>query len=85
MRGVLHGFGRRAENLPIIGGRIFASGAGGSENFAGELIVRRVLLDFFANPIAEQLRAFAAQELAVALQEIGLLIGPEIDILRAAN
>src|SRR5439155_19616119 len=78
VRGVLHRLRRSADNLPITGRRVLAGGAGRGENLAGELVVRRVLLDLFANPGAEQFGAFTAQKFAVALQQVGPFVGPKI-------
>ena len=50
LRRVLHRFSGCAQNFPIAGGGIFAIGTGGRQNFAGKLVVRRVLFHLFANP-----------------------------------
>src|SRR5205085_798576 len=82
---VLHRLGRRADYLPITGGGMLAIGTGSSEDLASELIVRRILLDLLANPGAETFCALGAQKLAVALEEIGPFVGPEVHVFRAAD
>src|SRR5262245_20346905 len=85
MSRVFHRLRGRAQDFPITGSRIFARRAGGDQNLSRELVVGSVLFDLAANPGAERLSAFSCEEFAVALEEIGPFVSPEINELRAAD
>src|SRR6266481_9013331 len=83
--GILHRFGRSADNLPIAGSRILPIRSRSGQNLASKLVIRRVLFDLVTNPRAEQFGALAAEKFAVALKHVRPFIGPKIDVLRATN
>ena len=85
VRRVLHQRFGRAQRFVIRCGRVSFRRAAGGEDLAGELVVRCVGSDFAANPAAERGRAFDAEILAVHHQEVGPLVGPEIDVVVVAD
>lgn len=85
VRGVLHRVLGLAENLVVARGRVVLVRAVGRDDFARELVVRRVVGDLLADPVAERLRALRADELAVHLEQVGPLVRPMLHVVLAAH
>ncbi len=85
VRGVLHRLGGFAQDLPIAGGRVVLGRAGRGDDLPDELVVWSIGRDFLADPIAEQLHAFAAEELRIHLQHVGPFVRPVVHEFRRAD
>ena len=78
VRRVFHRLRGEAEHLEVTRGGHFFVRAGRGENGVDELVIRHVVLHLRAHPVAKKFRAFAAEELAVHLEQVAPLVRPVI-------
>ena len=82
---VFHRLFRRAEDLVVGRRRIFERRAAGRQDRVHELVVGHVARHGLLDPAAQGKRPLLAQELAIHLQQVGPLVGPQLDVVAAAD
>ncbi len=85
MRRVFEDIFRGSQNLKVRSSWVLAIRARRRHDLIDEGIVRRILGNLFANPIAEAGCTFFAEELGVDLQQIAPLVGPMVHVVVASQ